>query len=147
MAENKTLKLNNVISRAFGAGEEETQKTMMMFESYAKKNGLRPYGPTVIKNSGKFDNGLLVQTNEFMVQLREAPERIESPYCFAEAVRVGGCILARYRGPAYSLPAAYGKIQVHAFENGIELSGATYTVLVEQTGDGILADVFAETVA
>jgi len=142
----KTLKLKNVLSKEIGSSESaEMQKAMHMFNSYMKSKKLTPYGPLIIYGKIAFENGTLVQRNRMMIQIRENPDRTESPYSFDELIRVENCIMARYRGDAASVQMAYGKINVHAFENDIQLKGETYTVFVEQNDDGrILADVFAE---
>jgi len=148
IAEDKVLKLKNVLSRHIGSGDaSETQKAAYMFESYAKSKGLKPYGPTIVKASVVYENGRPAQRSEMMVQLREAPDKIESPYSFTELLRVERCLLARYRGDVPNLPMAYGKLQVYAFEHGIDLKGDTFTIIIEQNEDGILADVFAEAIA
>jgi effector-binding domain-containing protein len=147
VAENKTLKLKNVLSKEIGFGDDaETRKAAYMFESYIKSRGFDPYGPTVVRASVTYENGRPVQRKEMMVQLRHVPDRIESPYSFTELLRAENCLMARYRGDAQSLQMAYGKLQVYAFENGIDLKGDSFTIVVEQNDSGILADVFAETV-
>ena len=143
----KTLKLKNILSKEIGSSEgAEMQKAMHMFSAYIKSKKLTPYGPLVIYGKIAFENGSLVQRSRLMIQIREIPDKIESPYSFDELIRVENCIMARYRGDATSIQMAHGKINVHAFENDIQLKGETYTVFVEQNDDGrILADVFAET--
>ena len=144
IAENKVLKLKNVLSKEFITGETaETQKSMHMFETYIRSKGLEPYGPMIIRSSVTFENGRPRERKEMMVQLRNAPDKVEPPYAFTESLRVEKCLLARYRGDAFNLPMAHGKIQVYAFEKEIDLAGETYTIVVEQNEKGILADVFA----
>ena len=145
IAAGKTLKLKNVLSKEIGSLENaEMQKTMHMFESYMKSKRLTPYGPVIIRSNTAFENELLVQRNRMMIQVRETPENTDSPYYFDELIRVERCIMARYRGEVASVHMAHGKISVYAFENDIRLKGETYTVFIEQSESGILADVFAE---
>jgi len=146
IAEGKTLKLKNVLSKEIGSQDgSEMQKAMHMFQSYMKSISLTPYGPVIIRSSVAFENGALIQRSRMMVQVRETPKAVDSPYYFDELIRVENCILARYRGDAGNVQMAYGKINVYAFENEIQLKGDTYTVFVEQNDNGIMADVFIET--
>lgn len=147
IAENKTLKLNRVIFRELRQQDgNEIQKALHMLMSFIRSKKLTPYGPTVIHSKTVFENMRPIQITRIMVQLRESLESVDSPYSFEELIRVENCILARYRGDAVRLQIAYGKIQVHAFENDISLKDEMYTVLIEETPSGILADVFVETV-
>jgi hypothetical protein len=147
IVENKTLKLNRVLSRALRQTDPgEVQKAMHMLGSYVKSKKLTPYGPTVIHSKTAFQNMQPVQTTRMMVQLRESPDSVDPPYSFEELIRIEKCVMARYRGDAAHLQLAYGKIQVYAFEHDISLKDEMYTVLIEETPSGILADVFAETV-
>ncbi|MDR1690249.1 MAG: hypothetical protein LBR42_00205 [Candidatus Methanoplasma sp.] len=146
IAENKTLKLNRVLFRELRQHDnEDIQKSLYMLDSYIKSKKLEPYGPTVVHSRTVFENMRPISITRIMVQLREIPESVGSPYSFEELIRVENCILARYRGDAPHLQLAYGKMQVYAFEHGISLKDETYTVLIEETPSGILADVFAET--
>jgi hypothetical protein len=144
IVENKVLKLKNVLSKELVSGNPaETQRSMHMFETYIRSKDLEPYGPTIVRGTVIFDNGRPRERKEMMVQLRNVPSKVEPPHAFTESMRVENCMLARYKGEASGLPMAYGKMQVHAFEKEIDLVGETYTIVVGQDGDGILADVFA----
>ena len=147
IVENKTLKLNRVLFRELRQHDSnETQKALYMLVSYIKSKKLAAYGPTIIHSKTVFENMRPIVITRIMAQIREVPESTESPYSFEELIRVENCILARYRGDAAHLQLAYGKIQVYAFEHGISLKDETYTVIIEETPGGILADVFMETV-
>ncbi|MDR0508258.1 MAG: hypothetical protein LBG63_00290 [Candidatus Methanoplasma sp.] len=147
IAENKTLKLNRVIFRELRQQDNnEVQKALYMLSSFIKSKKLTPYGPTIVHSKTIFENMRPIQITRIMVQLRESLESVNPPYAFEESIRVENCILARYRGDAARLQIAYGKIQVYAFEKDIHLKDEMYTVLIEETPSGLLADVFAETV-
>jgi len=147
IVENKTLKLNRVLFRELRQQDSnETQKALYMLVSYVKSKKLTAYGPTIIHSKTVFENMRPIVITRIMAQIREVPESTESPYSFEELIRVENCILARYRGDAAHLQLAYGKIQVYAFEHSISLKDETYTVIIEETPEGILADVFMETI-
>ena len=145
VANSKILKLNNVVSRAISAqDQEEMQKTMQMFNSYFKSKMLIPYGPIIVHSKTSFNNGALSQKTEMMVQVREAPDKIDAPYSFESHIRIENCVMARYCGDPMKVQMAYGKIQVYAFENDVQLKDETYTVFVEQIEGVLNADVFVE---
>ena len=146
IAEGKVLKLNRVLIRPM---DDETgnsrEKTMRMFDSYMRSNGMKPYGPAIIRVRNVISENRLAQYSDMMVQLRETPGDVSNPYRFEESIRVENCLMARYRGPAASLPVAYSKMQVYSFEHSIALSDTTFTVFLEQTPDGdLVADIFVE---
>ena len=144
IAENKTLKLNNILYREIGSTDnKELNKTMKMIESYMKSNELKPYGPLIIMSETDISGTV---NNTIMVQLRLEPKKTDPPYSFDESMRIERCLMARYMGPANTIQMASMKAQVYAFENNIELSGISYTIVTEQRQDGtILADIFLET--
>ncbi|MCL2143278.1 MAG: hypothetical protein FWH44_03360 [Methanomassiliicoccaceae archaeon] len=143
IVEDKVLKLKNVLSKELVSGDPaETQKSAHMFETYIRSKGLEPYGPMIIKTSVTFEDGRPRERKEIMVQIRDVPKKVEPPYAFTELLRVENCLLARYRGDTFNLPMAYGKMQVYAFEKEMDIAGETYTIVVEQNENSILADVF-----
>lgn len=146
IVENKTLKLNRVLSRELRQQDDsEVPKALHMLSSYVKSKKLTPYGPTVIHSKTVFENMRPIRITRIMVQLREPPGSVEPPYSFEELIRVEKCVMARYRGDAAHIQLAYGKIQIYAFEHSISLKDEVYTVIIEEDQSGILADVFAET--
>ncbi|MDR0508847.1 MAG: hypothetical protein LBG63_03355 [Candidatus Methanoplasma sp.] len=145
--ENKTLKLNKVMFRELKQKDDsEIQKALHMLISFVKSKKLTPYGPAIIHSRTVFENMQPIQVTRIMVQLKESPQSVDSPYSFKELMRAENCILARYRGDAAGLQIAYWKIHVYAFENDIALKDDMYTVYVGETQSGISADVFVETV-
>lgn len=146
IVEGKVLKLNKVLIRPMNDGGGDTrEKTMRMFDSYMRSNGMKPYGPAIIRVKNTISDNRLMCYSDLMVQLKEVPEDVSNPYRFEELIRIENCLMARYRGPASSLYVAYSKMQVYSFEHSIALSDTTFTVFLEQTADGdLMADIFVE---
>lgn len=144
VAEGKTLKLNNILCRLLDSTDNDAiAKTMTMIDSYMKIKGLEPYGPLIIKTEVVMEGTREAVRNSIIVQLKSPPNYVDLPYDFKPLVRMENCLMARYRGPFAGLQMAGMKIQVYSFENGITLSGESYTVMIEQNEGGILADVFS----
>ena len=52
---------------------------------------------------------------------------------------------AHYTGPLSQSQLASSKLQIHAFENDIKMTGSSYTIYVNQDDDDAVVDVFMET--
>ncbi|MBR4202962.1 MAG: hypothetical protein IKQ93_05255, partial [Candidatus Methanomethylophilaceae archaeon] len=77
IAENKNVTFNNVISRVLeGIDEETIQKAAKMFESYLKKENLKPYGPLIVRETTKLMGREASHDSELLIQLREAPQEV-----------------------------------------------------------------------
>lgn len=144
---NKVLKLSNVLIAHIDIAEKDINlgKLTLQMENYIKSKGVTPIGPLIQKSSfyiGEEDQidihfYLLRQANNFI-------HNVEAPYKMESVVRVPNCMYARYIGPEENLKFAYDKINVTAFEEGIELSNENYTIFVDQEEGNIVADVFVE---
>lgn len=141
----KTLKLNHVLSRKMnGADSEEVHRVMHMFEAYAKSHKLTLYGPIIIHSCSELKDATTSQRMELMGQVREVPSKILPPYSYNETIRIENCLLVRYHGNIDKLPLAYGKLEIHCFENDLILQGEIYTIILEEKENVITADIFAE---
>ena len=143
---NKTLKLSNIVICSFALVREYSIDSMFeLMNNYIKSKGVLPVGPLIqkteynVNDEGKFDVkiSLMRQANNFI-------HNVEAPYTMESVLRVKDCMYARYTGPEEKLKLAYDKINVTAFEEGIELGNTSYTVFVDKQDDNIVADVFVE---
>ncbi len=127
------------------ASGEGFERAVTMFESYARTKGLELYGPLIIRAEPQIV-GMRTEIRSYLMgQVRSAPRATEAPYDFSQYVRAENCLMARYYGPEDSLPVAYSKLQVYAFENGLRLSDTVYTVYVDDgEDDSVMVDVFVE---
>ncbi len=145
LAENKRVSFKNVLSRRLESlSEEEFQRSGRMFEAYAKRQKLKPYGPMIIRTTSSMSGRNELQESEMLAQLKEPPEHVDEPYRFEPLIRLEGCLMARYIGPMGGAPMAYAKMRVHAFEHSLDLGPVTYTV-IDQGEDGeFCTDVFIQ---
>ena len=146
IAEDKNVTFNNVISRILeGIDEDTIQKSAKMFESYLKKENLKPYGPLIVRDTTKIMGKESTHDSEMLIQLKEAPANVANPYSFEPKIRLEKCLMARYTGPIDKMIMAYSKMQVYAFEHDLTLGSVFYTVLnPAEEGKEFVADIFNE---
>lgn len=146
IADNKTLKLTNVLSIKLDITTNlDANKKISEIENYIKTKGATPIGPLIqkteyhVNDEGKLDVkiSLMRQANNFI-------HNVEAPYTMESVLRVRNCMYARYTGPEEKLKLVYDKINVTAFEEDIELSNSNYTIFVDKQDDNIVADIFVE---
>ena len=119
--------------------------TMTQIENFLKSKGAIPIGPLIQKTEYNVtDEGKLDIKITLMRQANNFIHNVEAPYTMESVLRVKDCMYAHYTGPEEKLKLAYDKINVTAFEEGIELGNTSYTVFVDKLDDNIVADVFVE---
>ena len=143
VAENKTLKLTNVLSREISPEEMGSmQLVLTQMHNFIKSNGAMPIGPIVqsitFSSNHEMKFCLLQQATQFIPQM-------EQGYHMDAVLRVKNCLYAHYTGPMSQSQLAASKLQIHAFENDQTLTGDTYTIFVNQDDDEAVVDVFMET--
>jgi hypothetical protein len=140
----KILKLTNVVSVVVEKNDlVDFKKNVELLDNYVKSKGAQPIGPLVQKTQVLADeNGdkiikvmLLRQSSNFIVH-------VESPYCIDSIIRVKDCVYVRYIGPEDKANIAVDKINVQAFEDGIELCDEIYIVSLGETDGCSTVDVF-----
>ena len=121
VAENKTLKLTNVLARKIDASE--------------------------LGNLGvKFTSGPNPEPQiYFMMQVNQLIPRLEPGYEQDAVLRVKGCLYAHFTGPMDHSSLASQKLNIYAYEHEIELTGTTYSIYVNQDSENGVMDVFMET--
>lgn len=131
VSEDMNVTLVNVLARRLESDSQENMhKSARMFETFLKREGLESFGPIIMKTTSAIvDNTTLIE-NEMMIQLREAPKNVEDPYSFHETLRLEGYLMARYFGPLDMVEMATLKLKLYAFEKGINLGSAIYSVYV-----------------
>ena len=133
VAENKTLKLTNVLSREIHPEEMASLPVVLtQMHNFIKSNNAQPIGP-------------IVQAMYMMQQATQFIGQMEQDYHMDAILRVKNCLYAHYTGPMPESQLASYKLQVHAFENEQKLTGTSYTIYVNQDEDDAVVDVFMET--
>ena len=145
VAENKTLKLTNVLSREIHPEEMASLPVVLtQMHNFIKSNGAQPLGPLV--QCIKLPAGPNPQPEVYMMQqATQLIPQMDPGYHMDAILRVKNCLYAHYTGPMESSQLASYKLQVHAFENDQKLTGTTYTIYVNQDSDDAVIDVFMET--
>ena len=144
-AENKTLKLTNVVSRRIQPEEfNNMQIVLTQMHNFIKSNGAQPLGPLV--QCIKLPAGPNPQPEVYMMQqATQMITQMEPGYHMDAVLRVKNCLYAHYTGPMSHNQLATAKLQIMAFENDIKLTGDNYTIYVNQDEDDAVVDVFMET--
>ena len=144
-AENKTLKLTNVVSRRIQPEEfNNMQIVLTQMHNFIKSNGAQPLGPLV--QCIKLPAGPNPQPEIYMMQqATQMITQMEPGYHMDAVLRVKNCLYAHYTGPMSHNQLATAKLQIMAFENDIKLTGDNYTIYVNQDDDDAVIDVFMET--
>ena len=138
VAENKTLKLTNVVARRIAPEElGNMMVALTQLQNFIKSHNAQPIGP-------------LVQA----LKIGPAPEHAPELYLMQQATQLitqtepGYEVDAVLRGKdcpmAYSQLAS-SKLQILAFEKDLKLTGDNYTIFVSQDDDDAVVDVFMET--
>lgn len=143
----KTLKLTNVMIDKFDSRNNNIniENVIVQMDNYIKFKGTIPIGPLIQKTEYNVnDEGQLDIKISLMRQANNFIHNVEPPYTMESVLRVKNCMYARYTGPEEKLKLAYDKINVTAFEEGIELSNTSYTIFVDKQDDNIVADIFVE---
>ena len=145
VAENKTLKLTNVLIRTVALEEMPNMPIILtQMENFIKSNGAQPIGPWV--RAVKAGTGPEHMPEVCMIrQATQMITNMEPGYHMDPVLRVKNCLYAHYTGPMSHLQLASSKLEVMAFENDIKLTGDTYTIYVNQDEDDGVIDVFMET--
>ena len=145
VAENKTLKLTNVLARKVEANElGNMQLILTQMYNFIKSHSAMPIGPIV--QCIKFTSGPNPEPQIYMMQqVNQLIPRLEAGYQMDAVLRVKGCLYAHYTGPMSQSGLASQKLNIYAFENEIELNGNVYTIFVNQDDDDAIVDVFMET--
>ena len=145
VAENKTLKLTNVVSRRIAPEElGNMQIVLTQMHNFIKSNGAQPLGPLV--QCIKLPAGPNPQPEVYMMQqATQLITQTEPGYEVDAVLRVKNCLYAHYTGPMAYSQLASSKLQILAFEKDLKLTGDNYTIFVSQDDDDAVVDVFMET--
>ena len=143
VAENKTLKLTNVLSREIRPEEMASMPVVLtQMHNFIKSNNAQPIGPII----QSFALGEDHQMHLYMMQqATQLITQTEPGYEVDAVLRVKNCLYAHYTGPLNQNQLATAKLQIMAFENDIKLTGDNYTIYVNQDDDDAVIDVFMET--
>ncbi len=142
VAENKTLKLTNVLSREIQPEEMANMPLVLtQMHNFIKSNNAQPIGPLVqavtITPEHQMKMFLMQQATQLIPQM-------EPGYHMDAVLRVKNCLYAHYTGPMNQSQLASAKLQIHAFENDLTLNGSVYTIYVSQDDEEAVVDVFME---
>ena len=130
VAENKTLKLTNVVARRIAPEElGNMMVALTQLQNFIKIGPAPEHAPELY---------LMQQATQLITQT-------EPGYEVDAVLRVKNCLYAHYTGPMAYSQLASSKLQILAFEKDLKLTGDNYTIFVSQDDDDAVVDVFMET--
>ena len=136
VAENKTLKLTNVVARRIAPEElGNMMVALTQLQNFIKSHNAQPIGPPPEHAPELY---LMQQATQLITQT-------EPGYEVDAVLRVKNCLYAHYTGPMAYSQLASSKLQILAFEKDLKLTGDNYTIFVSQDDDDAVVDVFMET--
>ena len=145
VAENKTLKLTNVLARKIDASELGNLGVILtQMQNFIKSHSAMPVGPVIqcVKFTLRPQPGA---ADLFYDAGQPAHPRLEPGYEQDAVLRVKGCLYAHFTGPMDHSSLASQKLNIYAYEHEIELTGTTYSIYVNQDSENGVMDVFMET--
>ena len=143
VAENKTLKLTNVLSREIHPEEMASLPVVLtQMHNFIKSNNAQPIGPIVQAMVVGEDRQMHLY---MMQQATQMITQMEPGYHMDAVLRVKNCLYAHYVGPMSQSGLASQKLNIMAFEHELELTGTVYTIFVNQDDDEGVVDTFMET--
>lgn len=144
VAESKTLKLTNVLSRRIMPEEfANINLIVTQMENFVRSHDAQPIGPLVqhiVVTKGPKPEPqmyLLRQANQMIT-------RLDPQYHMDAVLRVKDCLYAHYVGPMNRNDLASQKLNIYAFEHDIKLANSVYTIFVNQDDDEGTVDIFME---
>ena len=145
VAEHKTLKLTNVLSRKVEVEDMGNLAIVLtQMQNFIRSHDAMPVGPIV--QCVKMRKGPNPTAEiYFMQQATQLIPRLDPGYQMDAVLRVRNCLYAHYTGPMSQNSLATQKLNIYAFENELELTGSVYTIFVNQDEDEGVVDVFMET--
>ena len=142
VAENKTLKLTNVLSREIHPEEMASLPVVLtQMHNFIKSNNAQPIGPIVQAMVVGEDRQMHLY---MMQQATQMIPQMEPGYHMDAVLRVKNCLYAHYTGPMSHNQLATAKLQIMAFENDIKLTGDNYTFYVNQDDDDAVIEDAAD---
>ena len=143
VAENKTLKLTNVLSREIHPEEMARLPVVLtQMHNFIKSNNAQPIGPIVQAMVVGEDRQMHLY---MMQQATQLIPQMDPGYHMDAILRVKNCLYAHYVGPMSQSGLASQKLNIMAFEHELELTGTVYTIFVNQDDDEGVVDTFMET--
>jgi len=144
--ENKSLKLNNVLSRQVSENDVfVSAKHITMLNNYLKSNNLKSVGPVIFYSSGVVgvsSDGTAKIKNKLMIQLERGDIKVEYPYVLEQNIRLANCLYVKFKDEYKYFSYATSAIALHSYNNDIDLTSEVYIINLSNSKESFEADVF-----
>ena len=146
---NKTLKLQNVVSKRFNnilnqEDDEEAnfENIVTSIDNQIKMKGAIQIGPLIQVTDTNVKEDDIDVSISFMLQADKFINNVDDGFKEYSVIKETNCYYTRFIGLQEDVNYAYQKIQIEAYEDDVKLSNKTYTIFVDEK-DGISTiDIF-----
>ena len=146
---NKTLKLQNVVSKRFENVLNQSEDDDANFESVIasidnqiKTKGANQIGPLIQLTQTNVTEEDAQVSISFMLQADNYINNVDIGFSNQAVIKEQNCYYSRFIGSQNDITYVYQKMQIEAYEDDVKLSNKTYTIFVDEK-DGISTiDIF-----
>lgn len=142
--ENKKLVLKNVIAYEIrDILMEDLDAEINKFLNKIKLLKIQTFGPLVTKNYGVqiHEDGTMTVSYDVMIQAHDY-KRYKNSYKVYDRLVAEYCAYVRFEDHPQYLNYAYSKLELYFYENDLETDGVIYNVLVSESEDFMVMDIF-----
>lgn len=142
--ENKKLVLKNVLKKKLRNMKiENINNEIQKFGNTLNLLKVQTFGPLVIKACGVNigDDGALTANYDLLIQAHDYMQ-YKDKFVTEERHECKKCAYIHFEGSPEELNYAHTKLDLYFYENDLESNGEVYTVLVEETKDYTVVDLF-----
>ena len=142
--ENKKLVLKNVLKKELnGVQFEVLDEEINKFGLLLDKLSAQTFGPLVMKNGGVniSEDGEMTMDYDLFVQAHDY-KQYKGSFDVVDCMEVPNCVYVRFEGSPDDLQYAHSKLDLHFYENEIESTEEIYSIIVEETENHTVVDIF-----
>ena len=142
---SRTIKLSNAVCREVYLSDNESPINIEVerMDNFIKSKGSKPFGPVIqlnksfVNEDGELDFKIIL-----IRQSQNYINHVELPYSIESVLKEKDCLYTRFQGREEDIKFAYNKLAVFAYEEGIKLTGTSYTVFVDRFDEDVIIDIF-----
>lgn len=141
--EHKRLRLVNVLAKELrGVSLENLNEAIQKFVNFLEVSTIQTRGPLITKTIGTKISDTGEITVDYDIYIQTVRELAYSGYVFHQEIVAENCLYAHFDGAQEDFNYVDAKMSLYIWENDLIATGEQYTVLLEDTGSLMIADVF-----
>lgn len=142
--ENKKLVLKNTLCKELKNLQiEKLDEEISKFGLLLERLSVQTFGPLIMRNAGiSFaDDGEMTMDHTLIIQARDY-KQYKNNFSVFEQVEVPNSVYVRFEGASEDLHFAHSKLDLYFYENELEPTGETYSVIIDETENNTIVDIF-----